>query len=66
MKSICICGCGEVCGFTPMADDKLAGIEKFLAGNATAVNANTAREMLDEIKWLRARLSDLGTGDRVE
>lgn len=60
MSSICICGRGDVCGFTPMSDEKLDGIEKFLAGKATSINANTAREMLDEIKWLRAQLGEPG------
>lgn len=54
MPSICICGRGAVCGFTPLSDDALNRTEKFLDGNATSINANTAREMLDEIKWLRS------------
>jgi hypothetical protein len=57
MPSICICGRGRVCNYTPMSDEVLAGIETFLAGKATSVNANTAREMVDEIKWLRAQLA---------
>jgi hypothetical protein len=58
MPSICICGRGAVCGYTPLSDESLDGIEKFLAGKATSINANTARAMLDEIKWLRAQLAD--------
>lgn len=56
MPSICICGKGPVCGYTPLSDEKLEGIEKFLDGKATSINANTARELLDEIKWLRAQV----------
>lgn len=57
MQSICICGRGRVCGYTPLSDETLDGIEKFLAGKATSINANTARDMLDEIKWLRAQIA---------
>lgn len=60
MPSICICGQGAVCGHTPMSDEKLDNIEKYLAGKATAINANTARTMLEEIRWLRARLQGVG------
>jgi len=60
MPSICICGLGAVCGYTPLSDEKLDDIEKFLAGKATSINANTARVMLDEIKWLRAQLAGVG------
>ena len=56
MPSICICGQGAVCGYTPLSDETLSGIEKFLGGKATSINANTARLMLDEIKWLRAQV----------
>lgn len=56
MPSICICGRGAVCGYTPISDEQLESIEKFLAGKATSINANTARGMLDEIRWLRAHL----------
>jgi len=58
MPSICICGRGAVCGYTPLSDETLAGIAEFLDGKATHINANTARDMLDEIRWLRARLAD--------
>lgn len=43
-----------------MSDEKLDDIEKYLAGKATAINANTARTMLEEIRWLRARLQGVG------
>jgi hypothetical protein len=39
MPSICICGRGAVCGYTPLSDETLDGIEKFLAGKATSIHA---------------------------
>ncbi len=57
MPSICICGKGAICGYTPLSDEVLNGIEEFLAGKVTSINVNTARELLDEVKWLRARLA---------
>ena len=60
MPSICICGLGTVCGYTPLSDERLDSIEKFLAGKATHINANAARDMLDEIKWLRAQIAGVG------
>lgn len=57
MPSICICGRGAVCGFTPMSSEKLDEIERWLdEKTTTAINANTARIMLEEIRWLHAQL----------
>lgn len=38
-----------------MSEERLEGIEKYLAGKATDLNANTAREMLVEIRRLRTK-----------
>jgi len=58
--SICICGRGAVCGYTPLSDGRLGDIEKFIAGKATHIDIDTARDMLDEIKWLRSQLRGVG------
>lgn len=53
MTSICICGRG-IGEDDPMSDEKLEAIAKFLEGK-TSVNVDTAREMLVEIRRLRAK-----------
>ena len=66
MPSICICGRGAVCGYMPLSEETLNGIETFLAGKATHINANTARDMLDEIKWLRAQLLQRAAPEEID